>query len=141
MPYFLPFVLCKSYAESLVKRALIKLRANNAKSADNPGTTVTKIALSGNIVEVYPLSTVALNNSFCAQYHTVFIGIGEAIENCAKRIKIKLFSCFNSIADKDLVSVMVMMLTVLVLMSTGAFTVFIVIVMVMMLTVLVVVSA
>ena len=91
----------------------IKLGANYTKTSDYTGTAITNIALAGDIVKVDPFSVIRSNDSFCTKNHTVFFSVCKAIKYGFQIISIEFLGGFSTEADKDFISMMVMMIVVM----------------------------
>ena len=83
-----------------------------------------------------PTTVVGLNYSFCSDNHTVLIAVNKCIKSSFKVVRTEFFNCFGTVAYKDLICVMVV-----VMISARAIAMLIVfVVMVMMLMFVVVVA-
>ena len=116
-------------------------RANDAKSANDAGTSNSDVGLTGNVVKVEPLAVLPLYDSLGAQDEAVGLLVVQCRQDALKLLCGKLLGGLGTAADKDLVGMMmVMVVSVLVIvMMAGAVGIvaFLIVVMMVMLVIVV----
>lgn len=85
---------------------------DNAKAANYSCRAAADIGLTGNVVKVYPLAALALNDTLGAKDHTVIVRLGEGIENCLDALNSKFFGSLNANRGKYLVCVVMVMIMI-----------------------------
>ncbi len=120
------------YAEELCNSFLVELGADNAKSAGSFSASVSYIGYSGNVIEVYPLTVLAGNDSLGTEHDTELFLVSKRVESCFYSLGSICAWSFLAPACEYFVGV-VMMIVVMVVIVTAAGAVQTVVVMMFML--------
>ena len=89
---------------------LIKVRADDAKSANDARRAAAHVGLSGNVIEMDPLAVVCRNDSLCTQNDAVGLFLKQGFEDRIHLVLAKLLGCFNAPADKYVIGVVMMVM-------------------------------
>ena len=95
-------------AQQLADGINIQARADDAKSADDAGSTRADIRLAGHVVKVDPVSPVPCHDALGTQYDAVFALVAQLVQLLGKRLRIEFCGGFRTCADKYVMGVMVM---------------------------------
>ena len=106
---------------------LVDLRSDNADLTYCSRRTASDVGLAGNIVKVYPVAVIPLNNSLCSEYHTEFFSILKGFKRLSECVRVEFLDGFRAKAYKHLVCMVVM--------SARAVSVLVILVMMLMLVV------
>ncbi len=120
------------YAEELCNSFLVELGADNAKSAGSFSASVSYIGYSGNVIEVYPLTVLAGNDSLGTEHDTELFLVSKRVESCFYSLGSICAGSFLAPACEYFVGV-VMMIVVVIVIVTAAGAVRTVVVMMFML--------
>ncbi len=126
------------YAEELCNSFLVEIGADNAKSAGSFSASVSYIGYSGNVIEVYPLTVLAGNDSLGTEHDTELFLVSKRVESCFYSLGSICARSFLAPACEYFVGVVVMMIVVVVVVVTAAGAVRTVVVMMFMLVMVVV---
>ena len=121
------------YAEELCNSFLVELGADNAKSAGSFSASVSYIGNSGNVIEVYPLTVLAGNDSLGTEHDTELFLVSKRVESCFYSLGSICAWSFLAPACEYFVGVVMMMIVVMVVIVTAAGAVRTVVVMMFML--------
>ena len=120
-------------SENLLYFIIVDAGADDTKSADDTCCAIANVGLCGNVIEVDPLSVLTLYDALGTQNHTEGVILREGLENTLNLGDGELLGGLTAEAGEYLVSV-VMVVTV-VMTSTGAMLVVVVMVMLVFVTV------
>ena len=95
-------------------------RADDAKSADDARTALSYVGLAGNVVKVEPFSVFALHNTLGAQNKAVGLLVIQRGKNLFQFLGAEPLGGLGTAADKDLVGMVVMVMSVLMTVMAGA---------------------
>ncbi len=108
------------YAEELCNSFLVELGADNAKSAGSFSASVSYIGYSGNVIEVYPLTVLAGNDSLGTEHDTELFLVSKRVESCFYSLGSICAGSFLAPACEYFVGVVMMMIVVVVVTAAGA---------------------
>ncbi len=108
------------YAEELCNSFLVELGADNAKSAGSFSASVSYIGYSGNVIEVYPLTVLAGNDSLGTEHDTELFLVSKRVESCFYSLWSICAGSFLAPACEYFVGVVMMMIVVVVVTAAGA---------------------
>ena len=108
------------YAEELCNSFLVELGADNAKSAGSFSASVSYIGYAGNVIEVYPLTVLAGNDSLGTEHDTELFLVSKRVESCFYSLGSICAGSFLAPACEYFVGVVVMMIVVVIVTAAGA---------------------
>ena len=99
-------------SENLLYFIVVNTGANNTKTSDNTGCTVSYIRLCGCVIEVDPLTVFALYDALCTQNNAEGIILGEGLESRCDALYGELFSSLATEAGEYFISMVMVVIMI-----------------------------